>query len=218
MEGWWAASYVVLWLLVVALSVVVVALARQIGTLHLRLDPRGALEIDDEGPALGEAVPPLQTTDINGREVVVGGPGKAQLLLFVSPGCRLCDQVLPSLRVIADQGRLTPLVIADSDPGETALHYGSRRPNLPVVASQEAAQAYGVPGTPYVVVLDDLGVATAKGTVNNLEQMEGLVETAHRRLAHQNGASESGESAAEPVVAGTGSHGSGVPTDEEGRR
>nr|MBA2599124.1 methylamine dehydrogenase [Actinomycetota bacterium] len=37
MEGWWAASYLVLWLLVVMLCVVVVALARQIGTLHLRL-------------------------------------------------------------------------------------------------------------------------------------------------------------------------------------
>jgi hypothetical protein len=31
------------------------------------------------------------------------------------------------------------------------------------------------------VALDVLGVVRAKGTVNNLEQMEGLVETARRR-------------------------------------
>jgi len=40
-----------------------------------------------------------------------------------------------------------------------------------------------VPGTPYAVVLDPTGAAVAKGTVNNLEQMEGLVDTATRRLA-----------------------------------
>jgi hypothetical protein len=39
-----------------------------------------------------------------------------------------------------------------------------------------------VPGTPYAVVLDALGVVRAKGTVNNLEQMEGLVDTATARL------------------------------------
>jgi hypothetical protein len=33
-----------------------------------------------------------------------------------------------------------------------------------------------------VVALDERGIVRAKGTVNNLEQMEGLVDTARRRL------------------------------------
>ena len=66
MEGWWAASYVVLWLLVLVLMVVVVALARQIGTLHLRLGPRGALEMDEEGPQLGEMLPDHRVADADG--------------------------------------------------------------------------------------------------------------------------------------------------------
>ncbi|HEX9122660.1 MAG TPA: hypothetical protein VF984_04770 [Actinomycetota bacterium] len=37
MTGWWAAAFVILWVLVFVLAVVVVALARQVGTLHLRL-------------------------------------------------------------------------------------------------------------------------------------------------------------------------------------
>jgi hypothetical protein len=32
------------------------------------------------------------------------------------------------------------------------------------------------------VVLDAIGVVRAKGTVNNLEQIEGLVDTARRRV------------------------------------
>ncbi len=39
-----------------------------------------------------------------------------------------------------------------------------------------------MPGTPYVVILDAEGVVQAKGTVNNMEQMEGLVDTSRRRV------------------------------------
>ena len=101
MEGWWTASYIVLWLLVVVLCFVVVALARQIGTLHPRIGPRGALEMDDEGPPLQEAPPPVDVMALNDQQVSVGGPGPAQLLLFVSPGCHLCEAVLPSLRAVS---------------------------------------------------------------------------------------------------------------------
>jgi hypothetical protein len=52
-----------------------------------------------------------------------------------------------------------------------------------VTASSEAIRTYAVPGTPYVVALDELGAVRAKGTVNNMEQFEGLVQTARRRFA-----------------------------------
>lgn len=181
MQGWWAVSYVVMWVLLAALTVVVVALARQIGTLHLRLGPRGALEVDDEGPPLGEAPPHEETQDSQGRPARIGGPGEAQLLLFVSPGCHLCEQVLPSLPAVARKHELAPYVVADTDPEETVSQYERRRINARVVAGNLVAQSYRVPGTPYVVVLDGLGVVRAKGTVNNLEQLEGLVETGARR-------------------------------------
>lgn len=183
MEGWWAASYIVLWLLVVVLCFVVVALARQIGTLHLRLGPRGALEMDDEGPPLEEAPPPVDVMALNDQALSVGGPGRAQLLLFVSPGCHLCEAVLPSLRAVSEVGEMMPLVITDADPQETRSSFDDRRLGAPVIPSQKLAQAYRVPGTPYAVILDDMGVVRAKGAVNNLEQMEGLVDTARRRIA-----------------------------------
>ena len=183
MSGWWTASYIVLWFLVVVLCFVVVALARQIGTLHLRLGPRGALEMDDEGPPLQEAPPPIDVTDIDGRTRSIGGPGEAQLVLFVSPGCHLCEAVLPSVGAVGEAGALTPVVVTDSDEHEARSSYANRRWRAPLIPSRKLAQAYRVPGTPYVVILDDLGVVRAKGAVNNLEQMEGLVDTARRRIA-----------------------------------
>jgi hypothetical protein len=51
------------------------------------------------------------------------------------------------------------------------------------VADPELEVAYRVPGVPFVVVLDELGVVRSKGTVNSLEQVEGLIDTARRRIA-----------------------------------
>lgn len=181
MQGWWLASYVVLWLLVAALAVVVVALARQIGTLHLRLGPRGALEIDTEGPPLDEAPPIFETSDVAGRPTVIGGPGHALLLLFASPGCMVCEEVLPALQPVSAAAGARPYVVSDLDPDEARLAFGEGLP-APLVASPELTRAYDVPGTPFVVFLDELGVVRAKGTPNNLEQLEGLVDTAKRRV------------------------------------
>jgi methylamine dehydrogenase accessory protein MauD len=181
MSGWWAASYLVLWLLVLTLAVVVVALARQIGTLHLRLGPRGALEIDDEGPPIGEAPAPIDTLDVYGKPLAIGGPGSAQFLMFVSPGCRVCAEVLPSLPVVAETGDLTPIVITEEETSEARRSFHPARLKARVVADPHPASAYAVPGTPYAVVLDHLGVVRAKGTVNNLEQIEGLLQTAAKR-------------------------------------
>jgi hypothetical protein len=160
MSGWWAAAFVAQWVLVVVLCVVVVALARQVGTLHLRLGPRGALEIDDEGPVLREPLPPLGAVGADGGTVALGGPGERRLVLFSSPSCIVCREVAPAIPAAARAGRLVPQVVHDP----------------------EAERLLDVPGTPFLVVLDELGIVRAKGTVNNLEQVEGLIDTAARRM------------------------------------
>jgi hypothetical protein len=159
-SGWWTAAFVVQWVLLAVLAVVVVALARQIGVLHLRLEPLGALEIDDEGPGLGDAAPPRSARAAAGATVHVGGAGEQRLLAFVSPTCPVCERLLPSLPAAADAFGL----------------------ELQVVSDPELERAYDVPGVPFVVVFDELGVVRSKGTVNTLEQVEGLVDTARRRI------------------------------------
>lgn len=161
MSGWWAAAFVVQWVLLAVLALVVVALARQIGVLHLRVSPVGALEIDDEGPMLGEAPETRTARGREGAPTLVGGPGPRRLLAFVSDTCPICEQIEPSLPAAASAGGLVPQIVVD--------------PELEV--------AYRVPGVPFVVVLDELGVVRSKGTVNSLEQIEGLIDTAHRRIS-----------------------------------
>jgi hypothetical protein len=160
MTGWWAAAFIAQWILVLVLATVVVALARQVGTLHLRLGPRGALEVDSEGPALGEAPPAMPGIDGDGDRVLVGGPGSARVVLFSSPTCSICREVAPGIGAAASAAGLTPMVLHDPD----------------------LERVYDVPGTPFLLVMDRSGVVRAKGTVNNLEQVEGLIDLGLRRI------------------------------------
>lgn len=160
MSGWWTAAFVGQWVLLVVLCVVVVALARQVGTLHLRLGPRGALEIDTEGPMLGEPLPPVDARAADGKPIVIGGPGSRRLVLFSSPTCIVCREVAPALPAAARAADLLAQIVHD----------------------EKVERVFDVPGTPYLMVLDELGVVRGKGTVNNLEQVEGLVDTARRRM------------------------------------
>jgi hypothetical protein len=163
MSGWWMTAFVAQWILLVVLCVVVVALARQVGTLHLRLGPRGALEIDTEGPMLGEPLSAVEARAPDGGSVVIGGPGVRRLVLFSSPTCIVCREVAPAMPAAARAGELVPQIVHDT----------------------EAERVFDVPGTPYLMVLDELGIVRAKGTVNNLEQVEGLVDTAGRRMREE---------------------------------
>jgi hypothetical protein len=163
MTGWWAVAFVVQWILLVVLAVVVVALARQVGTLHLRLGPRGALEVDSEGPALGEAPPPRPATAADGSRVTVGGPGPRRVVLFSSPTCGVCKEVAPAVPAAAAAARYAAIV----------LH------------APDLERDWDVPGTPFAVVFDEVGVVRAKGTVNNLEQVEGLLDSAARRMREE---------------------------------
>jgi hypothetical protein len=160
LSGWWAAAFLVQWLLLAVLTIVVIALARQIGVLHLRIAPVGALEMDDEGPALGEPLAPRAASGRDGTTVIVGGPGSRRLLAFVSPTCPVCEGILPSLPAAARTSGLVAQVVSDPD----------------------AERAFDVPGVPFIVVVDEFGVVRAKGTVNSLEQLEGLIDTASRRI------------------------------------
>src|SRR2546428_95951 len=96
-------SDAVLWLVVVLLACVVAALARQIGVLHERVAPAGALMVG-KGPAVGEPAPVVRALDLTGTVRDLGGPGaegRSTLLFFLSPTCPVCKTLLPVLRQVA---------------------------------------------------------------------------------------------------------------------
>lgn len=86
----------------VVLALVLLALVRQIGVLHQRVAPAGALMLA-QGPRVGEAAPALEATDLDGRRHALDGAdpqGRQRLLFFLSPTCPVCKSLLPALRVL----------------------------------------------------------------------------------------------------------------------
>ena len=85
-------SNIVLWVLVVVLALIVLALARQVGILHERVAPAGAL-MPTSGPKVGELTEAMTLTDLGGNEVIIGGvnpSGDATFVMFISPTCPVC--------------------------------------------------------------------------------------------------------------------------------
>jgi methylamine dehydrogenase accessory protein MauD len=174
-------SMAVLWVAVLAMAVLQLALLRQIGVLHERIAPMGALTID-KGPKEGEAAPQFDLIDLGRRAVKLGGQNpraKSTLLFFLSPTCPVCKKMLPILRsMAANEARSLEIVLASDGEREEHERFIARQ-NLggfPYVLSQDLGMTFRVSKLPYAVLIDESGVIRAKGLINTREHLESLVE------------------------------------------
>jgi methylamine dehydrogenase accessory protein MauD len=171
-------SQIMLWVAVIALAVAVLALARQVGVLHERIAPVGALALG-RGPQTGEAAPRLTVRTLAGGAAEIGGPspgGALRLLFFVSPTCPICKSLLPTVKAFAQSERLDLLLVGDGDLDQQrrmAERHGLALERF--VDAPEAGRAFQVAKLPYAVLLNELGVIAAQGLVNSREHLESLV-------------------------------------------
>jgi len=175
------ASMILQWVVILVLVVALLALARQIGILHTRLAPAGAL-MTAAGPKIGELAPVLALEDLHGRPFAVGGNHDvAQLLLFVSPTCPICKALIPAAKSLARSERHRLGVAFASDGGERASHeqYSTDMglDAFPYVVSFELGTRFEVGKLPYAVLIDRDGVLRSRGLVNSREHLESLVES-----------------------------------------
>ncbi len=180
------ASQIVLWLGFIVLGVVCIVLTRQIGVLHARLAPAGALSLHTTLNA-GDRVPELSLTALSGAPVRIGGAreGRSQLVLFVAPGCPVCDELLPAVRSAAAAEREWLDVILASDGAEVAHGQFVREKRLegfPYVVSERLGRSFGVSKLPYGALIDADGRLSAAGLVNSREHLESLFIAQETRI------------------------------------
>jgi len=175
-------SNVVLWVLVIGLSLAVFALTRQIGVLHERVAPAGALTLSG-GVKAGETPPKLSLTTLDGQTLALdayAANGRGVLLFFLSPTCPLCRALLPVVTRIAKEERKWLDLVFASDGGTRDEHAAyvveKQLQAFPYVISQELGVAFRVGKLPYAALLDEKGALVAKGLVNTREHIESLFE------------------------------------------
>ena len=176
-----AISNVVLWIVVLALLAVVLALTRQVGVLHERIAPAGALMIN-RGLTVGEPAPVIDVVDLNGLELQVGAgrsDGLSTLILFLSPTCPVCESLLPVLQSSRKHERSWLQIVLASD-GDPAVHREFVRSHglleFPYVVSAPLGMTYQVSRLPFAALLDPAGTLRARGLVNSREHLESLFE------------------------------------------
>jgi methylamine dehydrogenase accessory protein MauD len=174
-------SNALLWALVLVLAVVVLALVRQLGVLHERISPVGALMLA-KGLKVGELAPSVPVADLDGRPLTIGGPradGKTLLLLFVSPTCPVCKALLPVLRSSRKSEQAWADIVLASDGELPAQREFVREQDLGMfryVVSAPLGISYQVSRLPYAVLIDADGVLRARGIINSREHLESLFE------------------------------------------
>src|SRR5262249_36210189 len=109
------ASQVLSWIAVVALGVAVLALAPQISGLHMRRAPSGAPPTAG-GPAGGALAAIVTLAQNDGAQVAIGrakAKDRLQLLMFVSPVCPMCKQLVPAVKGFAQRETVDVVFIGD---------------------------------------------------------------------------------------------------------
>jgi methylamine dehydrogenase accessory protein MauD len=169
------------WIFLLGMAVTVLALARQIGVLHERIKPVGALSLAKVIKA-GEAAPQFNLPGLNGGAVMLGGEAtqrQATLLFFLSPTCPVCKILLPVLKSVQAHERSWLRVVFASD-GVEGEHLEFIKLHgleaFPYLLSMEVGVAYRIGKLPYGVLISADGKVAAHGLINNREHLESLFE------------------------------------------
>lgn len=181
-------SNVLVWIALLALGVAVFALARQIGVLHERIRPVGALSLGKAIQA-GERAPAFELPSLTGGAVSIGGvenEGKSTLLFFLSATCPVCKTLLPILKdlSVSEQSWLRLVFASDGVEAEHQrfiAQHGLER--FPYLLSTDVGLAYQISKLPYGVLISPTGVVVTHGLVNNREHLESLFEAQRRGVA-----------------------------------
>jgi methylamine dehydrogenase accessory protein MauD len=181
-------SNIVLWVAVIALALVVWALTRQIGVLHERITPVGALMLR-KGPQVGEPAPHVDVNDLEGRTHHIGAPredGRSLLLVFVSPTCPVCKAILPVLKSsrLSERDWLEILLASDGQDGAHRQFIAAQGlEQFAYLNSTALGMSYQVSRLPYAVIIDEQGTLRARGIINSREHLESLFEAKRRGVA-----------------------------------
>ena len=175
MNAFLIGSYVALWVLVVVLAAALLALYNHFGQMYLT-SHRGR---EEQGPAVGSALPAFTATDLQGRAVPVPA-GRPALVLLASTDCPECRRLRAPLQQLAidREGSLDVVVLCNGQRSQVAEWAAGMAGPVHVIQDKNyrRASAMGVGITPFMVGVDGDGLVQARGLVNGREGLALAVE------------------------------------------
>jgi len=152
--------------------------ARQVGVLHERIAPMGAL-VTDGGPKAGDMAPHVHATTLDGGALALG-PGHMRprntLLMFVAPDCPVCKKLVPLAKSVAAAENLELIFVGDGEDGAIrGMVDRYKLADYRFANSAAIGLAFHVGKLPYGVMIRSDGAIAAKGLVSSREHLESLI-------------------------------------------
>lgn len=174
------ASYLLLWIVVAVQTFLLLGALRQLGLIQLRLGSDSGILITPEGLERGAMAPAFEAEVLTGQVVRrTDFLGRRLLLVFISPSCVSCKQLIPHLNAIYDEYRhdVDVLAVCNGSRGSCskfARLYGIR-PSVVSDLANSIASDFGTSATPFAFLLDEQGRVLIRGIANDWTQLERML-------------------------------------------
>lgn len=170
-------SYAVLWVITVFIVFLLFIVIRQFGIVYLKTADgvsRGGLQV-------GVRIPQVEFQTLKGTTQRIG-MDRAQLVVFTAPHCAPCRLLKPHIAEFASlRSDIQVIVVSvDSSPSEAEDYVrglpegvvGIRLPDQKLYQTIFLGEV-----TPFAYMVNQNGVITGKGLVNDIEQLQGIAST-----------------------------------------
>jgi hypothetical protein len=172
------ASYIVLWILVIAMSLLVFLLYRHFGVMAM-----GTAEgVQRDGLPIGSVLPDFEAVTAEGtKQTWRSRSSNPQLLVFAAPDCAPCARLLPHLNLLArDRTDLRVAVVAAGPESVARRIVEKFHPPFPALADDGRGvhTRFRVRVTPFCFVASADGVVQSKGLCSDHERLADLLRAA----------------------------------------
>jgi peroxiredoxin len=171
-------SYASLWILSMAEALLVFLLYRHFGIVAL-----GTIEgVQRDGLAIDTEAPPFAAVTSDGVPIRWHPvEGRQSLLLFASPDCQPCADILPRIAALVPERPDLAVVAVVAGPQEIARRLAEKfEANYECLADDGsgAFDLYRVRVTPFAFIVDGSGRIKSKGLCNSPDRLQQLLMSA----------------------------------------
>lgn len=172
MNTWFAVSYALLWIVVLALSAVAATMFRQLGIMVMGT----ARGVGASGIPVGKKFPSLAGDIQSAERAESTSSPRPKLVFFGAPYCAECKELLPTVRSISSSGNVDVEFMIFGSPEESAKYAAENELHMPIVPlDDDTARKYDVAAVPFAFALDGEGFVKAKGLAGSIDALHQLV-------------------------------------------
>lgn len=175
-------TYLALWALVLFEALILLGLLRELTEIR-RLAEDGRLP---QRLPLGARGPRLKGSDLRSGAAIDTSlfAGRELMLLFLSPGCRMCWRLADGTRKLAAEPSLSRIAVCRGGAAECAGFADALAADVPLLldAAGGLSQGYGVRTAPVAFVLDEEGRVRASGSPRHAGELAELLRSARETL------------------------------------